>query len=108
MRAALGCGEARQREVVELDERLQQLAAGIDLHRQPAFGEVDLHAVRAPLQAAANFGLVLVDQVLDELVARIARQPSAGYIRLNADGEITACLTGSVACRSASARYASA
>ena len=42
---------------------------------EAAFGEVDLHRVRALLQAAADLGLVLAQQVVDELLARIARDP---------------------------------
>ena len=56
--------EPGQREVVQIDEALKQVARGIDLHRQPPFGEVDLHVVGASLQAAADLRLVLVQQVL--------------------------------------------
>ena len=45
---------------------------GIDLDREPALGEVDLHAVRALPQAGANFGLVLAQQIGDELLAGVA------------------------------------
>ena len=48
------------------------VSRGIDLDRQPAFGEVDLHLVRPLAQAAADLGLVLAQQVLDELLARVA------------------------------------
>ena len=37
---------------------------------------------------------MLAQQVVEELVARSIRQRFCRYIRLNADGEITACLTG--------------
>ena len=47
---------------------------GIDLDRQPPLGEVDLDRVRALPQAAADLGLVLVQQVVDELLAGIARE----------------------------------
>ena len=46
------------------------------------------------LQAIADLGLVLAQQVLDELISRVAVDLSAGYMRLKADGEITACFTG--------------
>ena len=54
---------------------LRRFPGGIDLHRQPSFGEVDLNLVRALLQAAANLGFVLAQQIVDELLARIARDP---------------------------------
>ena len=65
-------GKTRQREIVQVDEAGEQVAAGIDLHRQPALREIDLHLVRALLQAAAHLGLVLAQQVVDELFARVA------------------------------------
>ena len=65
-------GEPRQRQVVQVDEAVQQLAGGVDLDRQPPLGEVDLHLVRALPQAVADLGLVLAQQVVDELLAGIA------------------------------------
>ena len=101
---ALGVREPRQREIVEVDEAVQQLPGRIDLDREPPFGEVDLHLVRALVEAAPDFRLVLAQQVVDELLARVAGNPSAGYMRLSADGEITACLTGSVRVAQATSR----
>ena len=46
---------------------------GIDLDRQPPLREVDLHLVRALPQAVADLGLVLAQQVVDELLAGVAR-----------------------------------
>ena len=68
----LGGGEALERQIVEVDEALQQATRGIELDRQPPLGEVDLDLVRALLQAPADLGLVLVEQVDDEPLARIA------------------------------------
>ncbi len=48
------------------------VAGRVDLDRQPPLGEVDLHLVRALPQAAADLGLVLAQQVVDELLARVA------------------------------------
>ena len=45
---------------------------GVDLDRQPTLREVDLDLVGALLQAAADLGFVLVQQVVDELLARVA------------------------------------
>ena len=56
--AVLG-GEPRQREVVQVDEAVQQVAGRVDLDRQPALREVDLHLVGALAQAVADLGLVL-------------------------------------------------
>jgi hypothetical protein len=70
---ALRSGKARQRKVVQIDEAVQEVSRGINLYRQPPFGEVDLHLVRALAQAAADFHFVLVQQIVDELVARVAR-----------------------------------
>ena len=52
---------------------MKQLARRIDLHREPALREVDLHAVSTLSQAVANFGLVLAQQVGDELLAGVPR-----------------------------------
>ena len=52
-----------------------RFAGRIDLDRQPSFGEVDLHLMRALGQAAPDLGLVLVQQVVDELLARVAGNP---------------------------------
>ena len=57
-------GEPRQREVVQVDEAVEQVPGGVDLDGEPPFGEVDLHLVRALLQAAAHLGLVLAQQVV--------------------------------------------
>jgi hypothetical protein len=44
-------GEAREAEVVQIDEAVEQRAARIDLHREPGFGEVDLDRVRTLREA---------------------------------------------------------
>ena len=61
------------------------------------FGEIDLHRVRPGLKATSYLDDVLGDQVFDELLSRIVGDSFSGYIRLKADGEITACFTGTVA-----------
>ena len=66
--------EPRERQVVQVDETREQLAGRIHLHGQAAFGEVDLHLHGALLEAAAHFGHVLAQQIIDELLAWIARQ----------------------------------
>src|SRR5581483_10329107 len=83
--------EARQSKIVEMDEAAQELPRRVQLQRHAALGEIDLHAVRAAAQAAPDLGLVLADEVGDELLARIARellariheaQRRGGYYRL--------------------------
>jgi hypothetical protein len=58
--------------------------------RQPSFLEVDLNIVRALSQTAANLGLVLVQQVVDEPLAGAGNSRRLGYIRPKAEGEMTA------------------
>ena len=65
--------EPRQRQVVQVDETVQETAGRIDLHRQTALGEVDLDLVGAFLEAAADLRFVLRQQIVDELLARVAR-----------------------------------
>ena len=40
-------GKTVQREIVEFDEAVEQPSGRIDLHRQAALGEIDLHLVSA-------------------------------------------------------------
>lgn len=61
--------KARQREVVQIDEAVQQVPGRIDLHRQAAFGEVDLHLVGALPKTPPDLYLVLRHQIVDELLA---------------------------------------
>jgi hypothetical protein len=56
--AVLG-GEPRQREVVQVDETVQEIPGGVELDRQPPLREVDLDLVRASLEAATNLDLML-------------------------------------------------
>ena len=55
----------------KIDEAGEELTRGVELDRQPSFSEVDPNAMRASLQTAANFGLVLLQQIVEEFVARI-------------------------------------
>ncbi len=52
---------------------MEKISGRIDLDRQPSFREVDLNVVGAFLQAAANLRFVLVQQVLDKLLAGLTR-----------------------------------
>ena len=73
--ALLG-GEPGQRQVVEVDEAVEQMSGTVHLHREAAFREVDLHLVSARVQTAADLGFVLGQQVVDELLARVAGDPA--------------------------------
>ena len=76
MFAALRRGEAVEQPVVEVDEVLEHVLAGpriarVVLVRQPALGEVDRDPDRAGVEALADVLLALVDDVVEELVARV-------------------------------------
>src|SRR5687768_5495375 len=75
---AIVIGKSRQREVVEIDEAMEKLAAAVDYHGQPRFGEVDLHLMCTFCKAAADFGFVLAQQVVDERLPRIVRNAIRG------------------------------
>ena len=66
-------GEAREGEIVQVNEAVKEMARGIDLHGQPSFGEVHLNLVRALFQAASDLGFMLAQKIVDELLARIIR-----------------------------------
>src|ERR1700685_3165388 len=65
-------GKPRQREVVQLDEIVQEIAGRVDLDRKTTFREVDLYFVRALPQAVADLRFVLAQQVVKKLVAGVA------------------------------------
>jgi hypothetical protein len=67
--------EALEDTVVELDEAAEELSGGIELEREPRFGEVDLDLVRAALEAASDVCLGLAEQIVDERLPRIALDP---------------------------------
>jgi hypothetical protein len=70
---------------------------GIDLHGQPSFGEFHLNLNARPFSGRPYLGFMLAQQIVDELLARIIPNPVGWYIRLKAEGNITACLTGACA-----------
>ena len=63
--------EPLQREVVQVNEAVEKMPGRIDFYGQPSFREVDLNLIRAFLQAAPDFGFVLVQQVVDKLLSRV-------------------------------------
>ena len=65
---------------------MQELAGRIDLERQPPFGEVDLDLVRALAQARADLGLVLRQEVVDELLAGVPGDPRGGVHQAQSRG----------------------
>ena len=66
--------EAIEHQVVQRHPVAEELPGRIELQRQAALGEVDLHAVRALLERATDVGLALRHQVLDERLPWIARR----------------------------------
>ena len=76
------------------NESLQEITRGIHFDRKPPFREVYLHHVRALLQAAANLTLVLAQEIIDKFLSPIARHSLVRILRLKAEGEMTACFTG--------------
>src|SRR5256885_5894878 len=73
--AALFGREPRQREIIEVNEAVKEMPRGIDLHGQPSFGEVHLDLMRALFQAAPYLRFVLAQQIVNELLTRIIRNP---------------------------------
>ena len=74
MRCALLGGEPRQREIVQVDEAVQQLPGRIDLHREAPFGEIDLHVVGALRRRQPRTSVSCSrSRSCDELLARVAR-----------------------------------
>src|SRR5580658_5189261 len=70
---ALRMGEARQGEVVQVNESRQKRPGWIELDREPGFGEVNLYLVGAFFQAATHLSHMLVQEILDKCRARITR-----------------------------------
>ena len=64
-------GEARQRQIVQTNETIQEIAGWIEFNRQSSFREIDLHFVRALLEASANLHFVFAQQIVDEFLARV-------------------------------------
>ena len=104
-RARVDCRSARlssavkaaQYLIIEADELPARSAReGIELHRQAAFGEVDLHFVGAFRQAITNIGLGFADKVIEELLSR--EYPFNSLLEGKADlmlrAEMTACFKG--------------
>src|ERR1700676_1446372 len=67
--------EPRKREIVEVNEAVKEMPRGIYLHGQPSFGEVHLDFMCALFQAAPYLSFMLAEQIVDELLSRIIRNP---------------------------------
>jgi len=61
--------------VVELDEGPEELLRGVELHRESAFRKVDLYLGRTFGQALTDVRLGFANEVVEERVSRIARDP---------------------------------
>jgi hypothetical protein len=68
--------EVIQDAIVQRDELLEKRTCGIELQRQAALGEIDLHVVRALLEAQSDIGGGFVDQIGEERFTGIP--PDAG------------------------------
>lgn len=73
----VGC-ELGEYLVVEVDERAQQLLGRVELDREPALGEVDLHVVRTTVQGAADVGGRLANEVGEECLFGVVVQAVLG------------------------------
>jgi hypothetical protein len=69
---ALVVGEALEDAVVQRHEVAEHAARGIELDRQAPLGEVDLHAVGAPVERSPDVLLAGVHEVVQERVAPVA------------------------------------
>ena len=68
--------EAVQNQIVEVDERLQQVGAcpwitRVTLRCQATFGEVDADAFGTGVEAASDVPLTLINEVVDERCFRV-------------------------------------
>ena len=81
-------------KIIQINETAEKIPGSIDLDGEPPFGEVDLHFVRALVEASAQ----LRDCSLSRSSRKASREypgiPSGGYIKLKVDRAITACLSG--------------
>src|SRR6185312_11510871 len=64
--------------IVQIDELPQQPAGRVELHGEPAFGEIDLDVGGSLLEAAADIRFGLADEVGEELLLRIAVDAALG------------------------------
>lgn len=67
--------EAAEHLIVQVDELPQQPAGGVELHGETALGEIDLDLGGAPVETLADVRLGLVDEIVEELLPRIAVDP---------------------------------
>jgi len=79
----LSSPEAVQNQIVEFDERLQQINAGPRITRVPlccetAFGEVYADAFGAGIETASDIPLALVNEVVDEGCFGVTRSFACG------------------------------
>src|SRR5205809_7452834 len=71
-------GEALEHLVVQVDERLEQPLRWIELDREPALREIELHNVGALRQTPADVRLRLAQEITEERFARVSPNPVPG------------------------------
>ena len=64
--------KALEYTVVQLDERVEQPARGIQFERQAAFGEIDLDFVSTFRKTPADLLFMLGEQIPDEFLPRVS------------------------------------
>src|ERR1035438_10201342 len=72
--AALLVGESLEHLIVQADKGAKQPFAGVQLHREPRFREINLDVIGAGGQTTANVRFMFVEQVSYERSARISRE----------------------------------
>jgi hypothetical protein len=65
--------EAIEHPVVQRDEVIQQASGWVEFEGEASFREIDLHAIGALLEAAADIGCGFAHQVREERLARVPR-----------------------------------
>src|SRR5260370_23412618 len=70
--------EPGQGEIVQVNKAVKEMPGRIDLYRQPPLSEVHLNRMRSLSQAPSYLAFMLVQQILDEVLARIVGNPLAG------------------------------
>src|SRR5438128_3907582 len=89
-------GEALEHLVVQVDERLEQPLRWIELDREPALREIELHDVGALRQTPADVRLRLAQQITEERFARVSPNPVLGIHQTEGRGRNDRLLDGHV------------
>ena len=80
--------------VVHCHEAAEDPTRRIELEREPALGEVHLHARRAGIQGSPDIRFGFVDQISEEGIAGVPGYLLRRIQQAQGEAEITACLIG--------------